>query len=163
VVLVGESLLLLLLSRERIAWIREHRPKLVLAVATIPAVVLLVGPVQIFRLLIFLSAIRVLRVRRILGAADVIRRRTNLGPRRSRLVLWAVVGVAVVFVAVVLADPRSVSRRLVEWIVGHVGLVPVIVAGAIVVVTVLLARRYQPLVRHVRRHRDGSDPYDASR
>ncbi len=151
VVLVGESVVLLLVSRERMAWIREHRSELALAVATVPAVVLLVGPVQIFRLLIFVSAVRMLRVRRIIGAADVIRRRANLPNRHRRLVPWAVTGVAVVFVAVVLADPKSISHHAVEWIVEHVGLVPAIVAGLLVVGTVLLARWYRPVERFQRR------------
>lgn len=150
-VLVGETLVLLLLSRERRAWIREHRSELALAVATVPAVVLLVGPVQIFRLLFFLSAIRVLRVRRILSAADVIRRRADLPDRHRRIVPWTAVFIAVVFVAVVLADPTSLSRRAAEWTVEKFGLVPAIVAGLLVVATVLLARRYRPVARFRRR------------
>lgn len=153
-VLVGESLMLFLISRERLAWIREHRLELVLAVATVPGVVLLVGPVQIFRLLIFLSAVRMLRVRRILGAADVIRRRANLPRRYRRLAGWGVTGIAVVFVAVVLADPKSVSRRLVDRVVEQVGLTPVVIAGLLVVATVLLARWYRPVDRLKRRRRD---------
>ncbi|MCT2585383.1 hypothetical protein [Actinophytocola gossypii] len=168
VVLVGESVLLLLLSREKLAWIREHRSELLLAVATIPAVVLLVGPVQVFRLLIFVSALRMLRVRRILGAADVISRRTNLGPRRHRAVLWVVTVIAVVFVGVVLADPTSASRRAVDWIVAHVGLVPAAVAAVLVVGTVLVAWRVQLVSRLVRRFRsagsvqkdNGKGPHD---
>lgn len=151
-VLVGESLVLLALSKERLAWMRTHRTKLALAVATVPAVVLLVGPVQIFRLLIFISAVRVLRVRRIIGAADVIRRRANLPHRHRRLVPWAVTGVAVTFVAVVLADPNSLSHRVAEWIVEQFGLVPAIVAGLLVVGTVLLARWYRPVARIRRRN-----------
>ncbi|HEX2130854.1 MAG TPA: hypothetical protein VHH15_04785 [Actinophytocola sp.] len=153
VVLVGESVLLLLLSREKLAWIREHRAKLLLAVATIPAVVLLVGPVQVFRLLIFVSALRMLRVRRILGAADVITRRADLGPRRRRVVFSVVTVIAVVFVGVVLADPNSVSRRAVDWVVEHVGLVPALVAAVLVVGTVLVAWRGRLVPRVVRRVR----------
>lgn len=143
VVLIGESALLLVLCEKRRAWVRQHRSKIALAVATGPAVVLLIGPVQVFRLVIFVSAAREPRVRRILGAAGVISRRANLGPGHSRLVLWVVAAIAVLFGAVVLADPTSVSRRLIDWAVEHFGVWPAVVAGLLVVLTVLVVRAYR--------------------
>lgn len=157
VLLVGESLLLLLVSRERLAWIREHRAELMLAVGTLPTIVLFVGPVQVFRLLIFLSAVRLLRVRRILGAADVITRRAGLIRHHRSLVLLAVTVIATVFVAVVVFDPRSLSHRVADWVALHVGVAPAVVTVLLVVATVvggwLLQRWYLPFARLRRRRR----------
>lgn len=153
--LVGESVLLLLVSRQRLAWIREHRAELMLAVATIPTILAFVGPVQVFRLLVFLSAARLLRVRRILGAADVITRRVRLHRHQRTLVLLAVTLIATVFVAVVLLDPKSVSHRVALWVSRHLGVAPAVVTVLLVVVTVvfgwLLQRWYLPIARLRRR------------
>jgi CsoR family transcriptional regulator, copper-sensing transcriptional repressor len=162
VTLVGESVLLLLVSGERLRWIREHRTELMLAVATLPTVVLFVGPVQVFRLLIFLSAVRLLRVRRILGAADVISRRAGLPRRHRKLVLLAVTGVATVFVAVVLLDPKSISHHVAEWVSRHIGLAPAIVTALLVVLVVIgawLLDRLDDLIAYlVRRRRENAVP-----
>jgi CsoR family transcriptional regulator, copper-sensing transcriptional repressor len=155
ITLIGESVLLLLVSGERLRWIREHRGELVLAIATLPTVVLFVGPVQVFRLIIFLSAMRLLRVRRILAAADVISRRAELPRHHRTLVLAAVTTVAVVFVAVVLLDPHSVSHRIADWVAQHVGLAPPVVTVLLVVLIVLgawvLERSYELIAHLVRR------------
>ncbi|MGH3757381.1 hypothetical protein [Actinophytocola sp.] len=162
VTLIGESVLLLLVSRERLRWIREHRAELMLAVATVPAVVLVVGPVQIFRLVIFLSAVRLLRVRRILGAADVISRRARLSRRHRKLVLLAVTGIAAVFVAVVLFDPRSPSHRVADWMARHLGLAPTVVTVLLVVIIVigawLLERAYWLIAYLVQRRGNKAVP-----
>lgn len=157
ITLIGESLLLLLVSGERLKWIREHRGELILAVATLPTVVLFVGPVQVFRLIIFLSAVRLLRVRRILAAAEVISRRARLPRRHRTLVLGAVTTIAVVFVAVVLLDPHSVSHRIADWVSQHVGLAPAVVTILLVVIIVLgawlLDRSYELIAHLVRRRK----------
>ena len=173
VLLVGESVLLLLVSGERLAWLRAHRQDLLLAVATLPTVVLFVGPVQVFRLLIFLSAVRLLRVRRILGAADVITRRARLRKHHRGFVLLAVTVIATVFVAVVLFDPSSLSHRAAEWVARHVGLAPAVVTVLLVVSVVVgawgLQRWHWPIARLLRRRhaRDGAalegDPQRAVR
>lgn len=164
VTLIGESLLLLLVSGERLRWIREHRAELLLAVATLPTVVLFVGPVQIFRLLIFLSAVRLLRVRRILSAAEVISRRASLPRRYRKFVALAVTGVATVFVAVVLLDPKSISHRVAEWVARHVGLAPAIVTVLLVVVIVvgawILDQSFWLIAQLVRRRRNDVVPVE---
>jgi hypothetical protein len=147
VVLIGESLVLLVLCERRRAWVRTHRSKIALAAATGPAVVLLVGPVQVLRLVIFLSAAREQRIRRILGAAGVITRRTNLPDHHNRLVLWVVGCVAVVFAAVVLADPHSVSHQAAGWVVEHLGLWPTVIAGLLVAGVVATVSAYRRRVR----------------
>jgi CsoR family transcriptional regulator, copper-sensing transcriptional repressor len=158
VALIGESVLLLLVSGERLKWIREHRGELVLAAATVPTVVLFVGPVQVFRLIIFLSAVRLLRVRRILSAADVITRRARLPRRHRTLVLLAVTCVAAVFVAVVLLDPNSLSHRIAESVAHRVGIAPAAVTVLLVVVIVVgawvLERSYELIAHLIRRRRD---------
>lgn len=162
--LIGESVLLLLVSRERLKWIREHRAELMLAAATVPTVVLFVGPVQIFRLLIFLSAVRLVRVRRILSAADVISRRARLPRRHRNLVLLAVTGIAVVFVAVVLIDPHSISHRVADWVARHVGLAPAVVTVLLVVIIVvgawLLDRSYWLVAQLLRRKNEAAPAED---
>jgi hypothetical protein len=175
VLLVGESVLLLLISRERLAWLRAHRQELLLAVATLPTVVLFVGPVQVFRVLIFLSAVRLLRVRRILGAADVISRRARLRKHHRGIVLMTVTAIATVFVAVVLLDPTSLSHRAAQWVSRHVGPAPAAVTVVLVIVVVVgawgLQRWHWPIARFLRRRhgqpRDGaaleSDPQGAVR
>lgn len=120
-VLIGESLVLLALSHERYRWIRTHQWKLLVAASVLPAVIFVVGPVQVLRLVLFVTALRVLRVRRILRAGNLLRRRIGLGDqRRDRLLLAGVAMVAVAFVVVVLVDPNSVSHRLVAWLLDRV-------------------------------------------
>jgi hypothetical protein len=160
ITLIGESVLLLLVSGERLKWIREHRGELILAAATVPTVVLFVGPVQVFRLIIFLSAVRLLRVRRILSAADVISRRARLPRRHRTLVLLAVTTIAAVFVAVVLLDPNSLSHRIADWVAHHVGVAPAVVTVLLVVIIVVGAwaveRSYELVAHLIRRRRDAA-------
>jgi hypothetical protein len=143
VVLVGESAVLLWFSRDIAAWARRHRWKLLVTIAAIPAVVFLVGPVQILRLILAIGALRVLRAGRILRAGRVIRRRAGLTGKRGRWLIGGVTALAAVFVAIVLADPTSHSRRVTDWILEHFGLFPAILAGLIAAGAAFVLIRYR--------------------
>ncbi|SFP26128.1 hypothetical protein SAMN05421810_10257 [Amycolatopsis arida] len=143
VVLAGESLVLLWLSRNVPSWLSRHRWKLAVLVVAVPAVVFVVGPAQVLRLLLSLGALRVLRVGRIVRAGRVIRRRAGLGTRPGRWLLGGAGALAVAFTAIVLADPTSRSRRLVEWVLRHLGVAPALLGGLVLAIaaTLLLLRR----------------------
>jgi CsoR family transcriptional regulator, copper-sensing transcriptional repressor len=51
-------------------------------------------------------------------------------------------GLTAVFVALVLADPTSTARQLLEETFGAVGLVPVVLAGAILAAATYVVLRY---------------------
>ncbi|EHR49536.1 hypothetical protein SacmaDRAFT_1255 [Saccharomonospora marina XMU15] len=149
-VLVGESLLLLWLSGSVTSWVRRYRAQLLIVGLAVPAVVFVVGPLQILRLLLAIGALRVLRVGRIMRAARVVSRKFGLRTHHGRWVLAAASVLAVVFVAVVLADPDSRSRAVVLWVVDRIGVVPAVLAllGALAVlalaVTVVRRRTWRP-------------------
>ncbi|WP_232376667.1 hypothetical protein [Amycolatopsis aidingensis] len=131
VVLLGESLILLWLSDDVRDWVRKHRWTLVVTAATVPAVIFVVGPVQVLRLLLSIGTLRVLRAGRILRAGRVIRDRAGLSRPLGKWLLGGVTVLAAAFVAIVLADPTSRSRRVADWILEHLGVAPVILAGLI--------------------------------
>lgn len=72
VVLLGESAVLLWLSRDVLAWLRNYRWQLIVTAVAVPAVVFVLGPVQILRLLLAVGALRILRAGRILRAAACV-------------------------------------------------------------------------------------------
>jgi hypothetical protein len=143
VVLLGESVVLLWFSRDIAAWVRTHRWKLLVTVAAIPAVVFVVGPVQILRLILSIGALRVLRAGRILRAGRVIRRRAGLTGKRGHWVIGGVTALAAAFVAIVLADPTSRSRRMTDWILEHFGVLPAVLAGLIAAGAVFVVVRHR--------------------
>ncbi|MDV6012347.1 hypothetical protein [Haloechinothrix sp. LS1_15] len=149
IVLVGESVILLLLSGDILAWIRTHKLMLTVACLTVPAVVFAIGPVQILRLVLSIGALRILRVGRILRAGRVLREKTQLNSWHGRLVLGGATVLAAVFVAIVLADPTSGSRQIVEWLITHLGVVTTTVlavfAAAILAAATVLVLRYRRL------------------
>lgn len=142
VVLLGESLVLLLLSKDIVDWVRSHRWELVLTVATVPAVVFAVGPVQILRVILAVGTLRVLRVRRILRAGRILLRKLNLGARNRKAVFGIVVVLAGVFVGIVLANPRSKTHRFLAWIIEQVGFAATVLVGAMIAGTAYVLLRW---------------------
>ncbi|PRX48275.1 hypothetical protein B0I33_10489 [Prauserella shujinwangii] len=142
-VLLGESVLLLVLSRDVAAWIRDHRWHLLVAGVTVPAVVFLVGPVQILRLVLSIGALRVLRAGRIVRAGRVLRRRLGWRHHRGRWLLGGATVLAAAFVTIVLADPTSRSRHVTDWVLDHVGVAPVLAAGLLLAVGTAVVVRYR--------------------
>lgn len=142
VVLLGESLVLVLLSKDVAEWVRAHRWELLLAAVTVPAVVFAVGPVQILRVILAVGTLRVLRVRRILRAGRVLLRRLQLGARRRKAVVVGVLLLAGTFVAVVLANPSSKTRRFLSLLAGQIGLIPTILVALMLVGTLYVIIRW---------------------
>ncbi|WP_277068885.1 hypothetical protein [Saccharomonospora viridis] len=128
-VLVGESAALLWFSGSVRLFVRRYRAQLLIVAITVPAVVFVIGPTQVLRILLMLGAFRILRVRRILRAGRMIVHRTGLDERRGRWALAGVGAVAAVFAATVLADPESRSRKTLAWVVDHLGLGGTVLAG----------------------------------
>lgn len=143
-VFVAESVVLLALSRDRVAWVRQHRFVLGVTLATIPAVIFAVGPVQVLRLLRVVrvvGALRILRVRRILKAGRVLRERAGLTGWAWRATFLLLSLTSAAFVALVLADPSSTSRRAIDEAVGRLGILAVLVAGAILATATYIVAR----------------------
>jgi CsoR family transcriptional regulator, copper-sensing transcriptional repressor len=131
-VLVAETVVLLALADDKRAWLRRNRWLVGLTVVVVPAVVFAVGPVQILRLARVVGALRIIRVRRIFKAGRIIRERHGLDGRWGR---WLTVGVTLLtagFVAVVLADPTSRSRQILDDTLGRFSTPGIVLAGLLV-------------------------------
>jgi CsoR family transcriptional regulator, copper-sensing transcriptional repressor len=139
-VLVAETVVLLALAEDRRAWLGRNRWLVALTLAIIPAIVFAIGPVQLLRLLRIFGALRILRVRRILKAGRIIRERYGFTTGWERAVTLLLTLATAAFVAIVLADPTSESRRFLEDTVGRFGALGVLIAGAIVAVATFVVR-----------------------
>jgi CsoR family transcriptional regulator, copper-sensing transcriptional repressor len=144
-VLVAEAVILFVVAENRRAWVRGHLGLIALTVLVVVAVVFAVGPVQVLRLVRTVGALRVLRAGRIVKAARALRGRLGFtGPLSHVFAVGAGLLVAL-FVGVVLADPTSQSRSLLERVVGDVSTTVVVVSSVLAglllgVATFLLAR-----------------------
>jgi len=137
-VLVGETLVLFIVTPDRVAWFKRHLWLVALTVLVILGVVFALGPVQLFRFIRLIGALRILRAGRIIKAGRL------LAGRGSRF--WnkfTATGVSIlvaVFVAATLADPTSTVRGLLHDILpfrfGPIAIVAsgLILAGATFVV-----------------------------
>ncbi|ASR34652.1 hypothetical protein BAY61_06260 [Prauserella marina] len=123
-VLIGETLVLLWLSGDALAWLRRYRWHLFLVGTAVPAVVFAIGPVQVLRLALAVASMQVLGARRIVRAGKVIGHKAGLGTTAGRVLLGGVFALATVFVAIVLSDPGSLSRRLVDRVHELIGKAP---------------------------------------
>ena len=142
-VLTGESIVLFLLAGDRLRWLHEHKLTVGVAVATVPAVIFAVGPVQLLRLVRFVGALRVIRVNRIIKAGRILRQRAGLaGVWRNAVAAGATLAAAA-FVALVLADPTSSSRQLLEGMAGRFGWVVIGFAGLILGAGTFIVLRYR--------------------
>lgn len=133
-VLVAETLVLFLVSDDRLAWLKRNKWLVALAVVIVPAVIFAIGPVQLLRVLYlvrFIGALRIIRVGRILKAGRIVRERYGLDKRWQRAITVAVTLLCAAFVGVVLADPDSQSRMFLEGAVDQLGWVGIVIAGLI--------------------------------
>jgi hypothetical protein len=148
-VFLAEAVVLFALADDRRLWLRRHRLLIGITIATIPAVLLALGPVQVLRVLRVLRVVgglRILRVRRVLKAARVLRSRAGLRGPAWRLTSGALTLAGAAVVGLVLSDPTSTTRQLLDSSLSRFGPLPVLLAGATAAVaTYVLARQ--------RRHR----------
>lgn len=134
VVFVSETLVLLALTADRRRWLRRHRLPVAVTLASIPAVLFALGPVQVLRLVRlvrFVGAVRILRVRRIVKAGRLLRDRAGLTGWAWRTTTLLLSLAAALLVAVVLADPSSTTRQAIDAAVGRLGFLVVLLAGAL--------------------------------
>lgn len=133
-VFIAESLVLLVLSGDRVAWLHRNRLPVGITLATIPAVIFALGPVQIMRVLRLarlIGALRILRVRRIIKAGRILRLRAGLSGWAWRATFLVLSSATAAFVVFVLADPTSTSRKTIDAAIGRWGFVATLAAGAI--------------------------------
>lgn len=144
-VLVAETVVLFAVSRDKQRWVRRHKWLLLLSVGVILGVVLAVGPVQLLRLLRVVGALRLVRAGRIVKAARIMRDRLGLTGPWSRVSSVAATLLVAAFVGVVLADPTSRSRELLDQWLDDTGQVvlSVLAGGVLAVATFLVVRRQQ--------------------
>jgi CsoR family transcriptional regulator, copper-sensing transcriptional repressor len=140
VVLVAETVVLLAVAEDKRAWLRRNRWLVALAVAIVPAVLFAVGPVQLLRVLRVAGALRILRVRRILKAGRILRTRHGFTSGWERVVTFVITLVTAAFVAIVLADPTSRSRELLDVAAGRLGVAGILVAGLLLGIATYVVR-----------------------
>lgn len=130
-VLIAETVVLFLVSQDRIAWIKRNKWLVLLALAIVPAIVFAVGPVQLLRLVRIAGALRIIRVGRIIKAGRLVRERAGLTRGWQRVIGIAATLLCAAFVALVLADPSSATRELLDGAVDLVGWIGIVLAGLI--------------------------------
>ncbi len=156
-VLVAETVVLFAVSADKRRWIVEHIWLVLLTVIVVLAVVLAVGPAQLLRLLRVVGALRIVRAGRIVKAAGILRERAGLTGRWSRLPAVAAALLVAAFVGVVLADPTSRTRELLDqWVGGAGTVILAVVAGA------LLAGATFVVMRQRNRDRSSQEEPDRS-
>lgn len=140
VVLIAETVVLLAVSEHRLQWVRRNPWLVGLAALMIPAVVFAVGPVQLLRLVRLVGALRIIRVGRIVKAGRIMRQRAGLDTVWERITSGLLIALVAAFVALVLADPTSESRRLLDGALQRFGLIGVLLAGALLGAATYIAR-----------------------
>jgi hypothetical protein len=144
-VLVAETVVLFAVSRNKRDWVVRHRWLLLLTVVVVLGVVLAIGPVQLLRLVRVVGALRLVRAGRIVKAARIMRDKVGLTGPWSKITSAAATLLVAVFVGVVLADPTSRSRELLDQWFGETGQMGLsVLAGAVLAVaTFFVVRRQQ--------------------
>lgn len=141
-VLVAETVVLFVVSRDRWDWLRRHAWLVVLTVVVLIGVVFAVGPVQVLRLLRVVGALRLVRAGRIVKAGQMLQERVGLTGRWARLPGIVASLLVAVFVVVILSDPTSQSRVLIEQVIGTgPGTVVVVLAGLVLAVATFVVVR----------------------
>jgi hypothetical protein len=144
-VLTGEPVLLFLLTGQRLAWIRAHLWPILIAAVAVPTALFALLPFQILRLLRLvhlMTAVRLLRVNRILDATETLRHHLLVDRFWRRVSMAAGPLTAFAFAGLVLADHRSRTRRLLTALSDRIGPAPVIIAVALVVVALAVTCRH---------------------
>lgn len=131
IVLWGEWIVLLLLAKDKLEWIRTHKWTTFVVLLTIPAVVFALGPTQVLRAVRAVGALRIIRVTRIVEAGSVLRRRMGLSGPWGLALLGTATATAAAVAGLILADPTSASRQYAESLLEDVGVWPAVAAGAV--------------------------------
>lgn len=152
-VLIAETVVLLAVAEDRRAWLRRNRWLVGVAALIVPAVIFAVGPLQLLRLARLIGALRIMRIGRILKAGRLLRERSGMTDGWQRAIAFFVTVLSAAFVAVLLADPTSTSRKFLEGTFETIGPVGAVIAGLILAVStfVVLTNRSQ----HSGHGRDG--------
>lgn len=128
-VLIAEAVVLFAVSQDRLTWLRNNLWLVALAAVMIPAVIFAVGPVQLLRLVRIFGALRIIRVRRIFKAGKILRQRAGLNRWWQRVIGFLISALVAAFVGMLLADPSSQSRQVLDEGIARFGWAGVVVAG----------------------------------
>lgn len=142
-VLIAETVVLFAVSDQRLTWVRRNLWLVALAVVMIPAVIFAVGPVQLLRLMRVVGALRIIRVGRIFKAGRIVRERAGLNAVWQRVIGAVLVTLVAAFVTIVLADPTSQSRQLLDGAVDRIGVIGVLLAGTVLAVATYIVRTHR--------------------
>jgi hypothetical protein len=150
IVLTGEPILLFLVTGRRLVWLRAHLWPILIGMLAVLALLFAVLPFQVLRLLRLvhlMTAARILRVNRILGAAETLRRFLHVDIFWRRVSAAGGPLMAFGFAGIVLADADSEGRKLMSAISDRFGPIPVVLVIALaVVVLAVVGRRLQRMV-----------------
>src|SRR5690625_255902 len=147
-VLVFETVIFFLISPEKVAWVRRNWWLIGLTIAVIVAVIFSIGPMQLFRTMRSVGALRVLRAKQVAKAGDSLAKRSKSRWRRWLGQILATFIVST-FVVLALVVPESEARSALENYVGEDG-VPI--AAAVGGLITLVAMYF--LVRTPRKERN---------
>lgn len=150
-ILVFETIVLFLVSPKKVAWVLRNWWLIGLTIATILAVIFSIGPMQLFRTVRGVGALRVLRAKQVAKAGESLATKGRSRRRRwfGQILATVVVGA---FVVLALVVPESEARTTLENYVGEEG-VPfaAAVAGLITLVVMYF------LVRTPRKQRKDAE------
>jgi CsoR family transcriptional regulator, copper-sensing transcriptional repressor len=136
VIFTVEFVVLLWVADNKTQWLREHKLLVGVFIASVPAVWLFVGGVQVLRLLRvarILRSVRLTRLSRFATASRRLSRAAALSHRGLRAVQVVLAVSALVFAGMALSDPDSQSRMVMEGLLDRHGTVAVASAAVAVV------------------------------
>jgi CsoR family transcriptional regulator, copper-sensing transcriptional repressor len=139
-VIVAEVVVLFAVSERKLDWLKRNRALVGLALLIAPAAVFAVGPVQLLRLVKVVGALRIVRVGRIFKAGRILRERAGLDEAWQRHISIGITLLIATFVALVLSDPTSHSRRVLDGAVSWLGITGVLLAGAVLAIATYVVR-----------------------
>lgn len=114
VVLISETVVLLAVSESKIQWARKNIWLILLTIAVLFAVIFAVGPIQLLRLVRVFGTLRIVRAGRIVKAIRLVNENSGFNAIWARVISFVLGGAVVVFVIVVLSDPTSMVRSVVD-------------------------------------------------
>lgn len=140
-VLIFETTIFFLISPQKITWVLRNWWLIGLTIATVLAVIFSIGPMQVFRTVRSVGALRVLRAKQVATAGESLAARSRSRWRRwlGQILATVVVGT---FVVLALVVPESQARTSLESFVGEQGVpIAAAVAGLVTVMVMYLLVR----------------------